>query len=107
MITGNFGLQEMYYRHMYASMQPSLEQRCESWENYCLLFNIILNSQVNMQVSFEADHLSVFAPPADSFSQLVIACCCVLLVASRLASSEHSVGLGQLKRIALAGTLKP
>ena len=41
----------MYYRHMYASMQPTLEQRCQSWENYCLLFNIILNSQVNMQVS--------------------------------------------------------
>ena len=44
------GHQEMYFRHLYASMQPSLEQRCDSWDNYCLLFNIILNSQVNMQV---------------------------------------------------------
>lgn len=43
-------VQEMYFRHLYASMQPTLEQRCESWDNYCLLFNIILNSQVNMQV---------------------------------------------------------
>ena len=43
-------LQEMYYRHLYASMQPTLEQRVESWDNYCLLFNIILKSQVNMQV---------------------------------------------------------
>lgn len=41
---------EMYFRHLYASVQPSLEQRIDSWENYCMLFNIILNSQVNMQL---------------------------------------------------------
>ncbi|KAK9803817.1 hypothetical protein WJX73_002987 [Symbiochloris irregularis] len=41
---------EMYYRHLYASMQPTLDQRIASWENYCMLFSIILNSQVNMQL---------------------------------------------------------
>lgn len=43
--------QEMYYRHLYATVQPTLEQRCESWDNYCALFNIILTSSINMQVS--------------------------------------------------------
>ena len=46
------GLQEMYYRHLYATLsQPTLDQRRKSWENYVRLFNIILNTQVNMQVS--------------------------------------------------------
>lgn len=43
-------MQEMYYRHLYATVQPTLEQRCESWDNYCALFNIILTSSINMQV---------------------------------------------------------
>lgn len=43
-------VQEMYYRHLYATVQPTLEQRCESWDNYCALFNIILTSSINMQV---------------------------------------------------------
>ena len=44
-------LQEMYYRHLYATLaQPTLEQRRKSWENYVRLFNIMLNTQVNMQV---------------------------------------------------------
>ena len=43
--------QEMYYRHLYATLaQPTLEQRRKSWENYVRLFNIMLNTQVNMQV---------------------------------------------------------
>ena len=42
----------MYYRHLYATLaQPTLEQRRKSWENYVRLFNIMLNTQVNMQVS--------------------------------------------------------
>ena len=47
-------LQEMYYRHLYATVQPTLEQRCESWDNYCALFNIILTSSINMQVRSNA-----------------------------------------------------
>lgn len=34
---------ELYYRHIYARMQPSLEQRMNSFYNYCDIFNYILN----------------------------------------------------------------
>lgn len=45
----------MYYRHLYATLaQPTLEQRRKSWENYVRLFNIMLNTQVNMQVRCHA-----------------------------------------------------
>lgn len=43
-------LQEMYFRHLYAVTQPSLQQRVESWQNYQALFNVILRGNVNMQV---------------------------------------------------------
>ncbi len=43
-------LQEMYFRHLYAVSQPSLQQRVESWQNYQALFNVILRGNVNMQV---------------------------------------------------------
>ncbi|KAJ1978532.1 hypothetical protein H4R35_001873 [Dimargaris xerosporica] len=35
---------ELYYRHIYARLQPTLEDRFHSYENYCDLFNFILNS---------------------------------------------------------------
>jgi translation initiation factor 3 subunit L len=41
---------EMYYRHLYARLTPTLEQRCESWDNYCALFGVILHGNVNMQL---------------------------------------------------------
>lgn len=43
-------LQEMYYRHLYARCTPDLRQRCESWDNYCDLFGLLLHSNVNMQL---------------------------------------------------------
>lgn len=39
---------ELYFRHIYATGVPTLEQRKESWENYCELFTIILTSNLNM-----------------------------------------------------------
>ncbi|KNC85232.1 hypothetical protein SARC_02567 [Sphaeroforma arctica JP610] len=36
---------ELYYRHIYAKLNPTLEQRFESFENYCDLFNYILNPE--------------------------------------------------------------
>ncbi|CAM9650959.1 eukaryotic translation initiation factor 3 subunit L [Lethenteron reissneri] len=38
---------ELYYRHIYAKVQggPTLEQRFESYYNYCNLFNYILNAE--------------------------------------------------------------
>jgi translation initiation factor 3 subunit L len=41
---------EMYYRHIFARLTPTLEQRCASWENYCELFGVILQGNVNMQL---------------------------------------------------------
>lgn len=34
---------ELYYRHIYAHLTPTLEQRFHSYENYCDLFNYILS----------------------------------------------------------------
>jgi len=41
---------EMWFRHLYARLQPTLEQRCDSWDNYCNLFQVILHGNVNMQL---------------------------------------------------------
>ena len=42
--------QELYFRHLYARCSPNLRQRCESWDNYCDLFGLLLHSNVNMQL---------------------------------------------------------
>lgn len=34
---------EMWFRHVYARLSPTLEQRIESWENYCELFRVRIN----------------------------------------------------------------
>eukprot|EP00475_Leptophrys_vorax_P043223 TRINITY_DN8253_c0_g1_i1.p1 TRINITY_DN8253_c0_g1~~TRINITY_DN8253_c0_g1_i1.p1 ORF type:complete len:528 (+),score=41.84 TRINITY_DN8253_c0_g1_i1:206-1789(+) len=41
---------ELYFRHVFARLQPTLEQRCESWENYCNLFQVVLHGQLNVQL---------------------------------------------------------
>lgn len=41
---------ELYFRHLYARTVPDLRQRCESWDNYCALFGVILHGNVNMQL---------------------------------------------------------
>lgn len=51
-------VQEMYFRHLYATVQPTLEQRCESWDNYCAIFNIMLSSSINMQAWTMPLHIS-------------------------------------------------
>ncbi|CAI2188844.1 2773_t:CDS:10 [Funneliformis geosporum] len=35
---------ELYYRHIYSKLSPTIEHRFHSYENYCDLFNFILNS---------------------------------------------------------------
>lgn len=34
---------ELYYRHIYANLKPTLQERFESYANYCDLFSYILN----------------------------------------------------------------
>ncbi|KAI9269184.1 RNA polymerase I-associated factor PAF67-domain-containing protein [Phascolomyces articulosus] len=43
---------ELYYRHIYGRLTPTLEHRFRSYENYCDLFNYILNSEgpVNLEL---------------------------------------------------------
>ncbi|KAJ9546777.1 hypothetical protein OSB04_019320 [Centaurea solstitialis] len=56
---------EMWYRHLYARLSPTLKQRIDSWDNYCSLFQIrnnlfsvsftteasvVLHGVVNMQL---------------------------------------------------------
>eukprot|EP00850_Spirogloea_muscicola_P021247 SM000242S08483 [mRNA] locus=s242:164261:167142:+ [translate_table: standard] len=41
---------EMYFRHLYKQLAPTLEQRCESWDNYTQLFQVILHGHLNMQL---------------------------------------------------------
>lgn len=35
----------MYFRHLYARTTPTLRDRCESWDNYCELFGVILHGE--------------------------------------------------------------
>lgn len=41
---------ELYYRHLYMTMTPSVDERKASWENYCALFGVALHGDVNMQL---------------------------------------------------------
>ena len=41
---------EMYFRHLHAKVPPSVEDRMGSWDNYCQLFQIILEAPINMQL---------------------------------------------------------
>lgn len=36
---------ELYYRHIYSKLQPTLEQRIESWQNYVDIFEMLLGAQ--------------------------------------------------------------
>ena len=37
---------ELYFRHIYSKLHPTLQQRFDAWENYCNLFNYFLRSDV-------------------------------------------------------------
>ncbi|EPS61195.1 hypothetical protein M569_13603, partial [Genlisea aurea] len=41
---------EMWFRHLYARLSPTLRQRLDSWDNYCNLFQVVLHGVVNMQL---------------------------------------------------------
>ena len=35
---------ELYFRHIYAKCQPTIDQRLDSYSNYCSLFNLLLSA---------------------------------------------------------------
>lgn len=41
---------ELTYRHIYSKMIPTLEQRFDSWKNYCELFNLLLNGSPTLEL---------------------------------------------------------
>ncbi|KAF4355419.1 hypothetical protein G4B88_020320 [Cannabis sativa] len=41
---------EMWFRHLYARLTPTLKQRIDSWDNYISLFQLVLHGVVNMQL---------------------------------------------------------
>ncbi|KAG6497989.1 eukaryotic translation initiation factor 3 subunit L-like [Zingiber officinale] len=41
---------EMWFRHVYARLAPTGQQRVESWDNYCSLFGVVLHGVVSMQL---------------------------------------------------------
>ncbi|KAK8939357.1 hypothetical protein KSP40_PGU016234 [Platanthera guangdongensis] len=41
---------ELWFRHVYARLSPTGQQRVESWDNYCSLFGVVLHGVVNMQL---------------------------------------------------------
>ncbi|KAJ1918889.1 hypothetical protein H4219_002339 [Mycoemilia scoparia] len=41
---------ELYYRHIYSLLQPTIDVRFNSYQNYCLLFNLILNAQTPLDL---------------------------------------------------------
>ncbi|SCV69119.1 BQ2448_2139 [Microbotryum intermedium] len=48
---------ELYFRHVYARLQPDVDDRIASYENYCQLFNLILNSPGPVPLSLPIDWL--------------------------------------------------
>jgi translation initiation factor 3 subunit L len=41
---------ELYYRHIYSKLNPSLQHRLESWENYGNLFNYLTTEEVTIDL---------------------------------------------------------
>ncbi|KAH6577596.1 hypothetical protein BASA50_002927 [Batrachochytrium salamandrivorans] len=65
---------ELYYRHIYSHLQPSLDERIGSYTNYCDLFNYILNSsdepcELDLPSQWLWDIIDEFVYQFQSFSQ--------------------------------------
>jgi translation initiation factor 3 subunit L len=54
-----FGLfyRELYFRHIYSKLQPNIDDRFSSYENYCAIFNYILNSDGPVPIELPAQWL--------------------------------------------------
>jgi translation initiation factor 3 subunit L len=44
---------ELYYRHIYAKLNPTVEHRVESWNNYCDLFEYLLKANSPTEIELE------------------------------------------------------
>nr|ODO01217.1 eukaryotic translation initiation factor 3 subunit L [Cryptococcus depauperatus CBS 7855] len=63
---------ELYFRHVYAKLQPTIDDRFQSYENICELFNYLLNSDgpvpLELPIQWLWDMLDEFVYQFTSFS---------------------------------------
>jgi len=63
---------ELYYRHIYSRLTPNIDDRFTSYENYCAIFNYILNSEgpvpVELPVQWLWDLVDEFVWQFSSFA---------------------------------------
>ncbi|WVQ81717.1 eukaryotic translation initiation factor 3 subunit L [Cryptococcus sp. DSM 104549] len=63
---------ELYFRHVYAKLQPTIDDRFQSYENICELFNFLLNSDgpvpLDLPIQWLWDMLDEFVYQFTSFS---------------------------------------
>ncbi|KAI3904045.1 hypothetical protein MKX01_039979, partial [Papaver californicum] len=64
---------EMWFRHLYARLSPTLKQRIDSWDNYCSLFQAVLHGVVNTQLPRQWlwDMVDEFVNQFQSFCQYI------------------------------------
>ncbi|KAL7421966.1 hypothetical protein Q5752_003738 [Cryptotrichosporon argae] len=64
---------ELYFRHVYARLQPTIDDRFQSYENICELFNYLLNSEgpvpLDLPIQWLWDMLDEFVYQFQSFAQ--------------------------------------
>ncbi|RXK39328.1 eukaryotic translation initiation factor 3 subunit L [Tremella mesenterica] len=64
---------ELYFRHVYARLQPTIDDRFQSYENICELFNYLLNSDgpvsLELPIQWIWDMLDEFVYQFQSFAQ--------------------------------------
>ncbi|WOO80727.1 Eukaryotic translation initiation factor 3 subunit L [Vanrija pseudolonga] len=64
---------ELYFRHVYARLQPTIDDRFQSYENICELFNYLLNSDgpvpLELPIQWLWDMLDEFVYQFQSFVQ--------------------------------------
>jgi translation initiation factor 3 subunit L len=64
---------ELYFRHIYSKLQPTLEQRMASFANYCDIFNLLLGADkpisVNLPVQWLWDIVDEFIYQFQTFCQ--------------------------------------
>ncbi|KAK9386211.1 RNA polymerase I-associated factor PAF67-domain-containing protein [Lipomyces mesembrius] len=63
---------ELYYRHLYAKLQPNLEDRFASYDNYCIWFNYIFDSsspaEMELPTNWAWDIIDEFIYQFNSFA---------------------------------------
>lgn len=64
---------ELYFRHVYARLEPNVDDRFNSYENICELFNLLLNSEspvpLELPIQWLWDMLDEFVYQFQSFAQ--------------------------------------